>query len=139
MAGGRADEALASGDLSGADDLLRRAERRWRGPVLSGVPLGPVLSARRTTAIEQRAGDTGQPPVRAGAGVGRYGWTPGTARSRRGASALGAGVGDLSAHGRTRALRGRASPRQAPRSCQVNRRSWVGGTSSIADRGSFPL
>ncbi|MDW5328548.1 AfsR/SARP family transcriptional regulator [Plantactinospora sp. KLBMP9567] len=53
---GRADEALASGDLSGADDLLRPAEQRWRGPVLSGVPLGPVLSARRTTAIEQRLG-----------------------------------------------------------------------------------
>ncbi|GAB3966238.1 BTAD domain-containing putative transcriptional regulator [Plantactinospora veratri] len=52
----RAGEAVAAGGLSDADDLFCRAEQRWRGPMLSGVPLGPVLSARRTSAIEQRLG-----------------------------------------------------------------------------------
>ncbi|WP_234361972.1 BTAD domain-containing putative transcriptional regulator [Plantactinospora sp. BB1] len=52
----RAGGAVAAGNLSDADDLFCRAEQRWRGPMLSGVPLGPVLSTRRTSAIEQRLG-----------------------------------------------------------------------------------
>ncbi|GAB3967757.1 ATP-binding protein [Plantactinospora veratri] len=63
--------ALAAGDIATAGELLSRAERRWRGPVLAGLPLGPVLSARAEAVsemlldlVEQRAEfclATGQP------------------------------------------------------------------------------
>ncbi|MFY1674310.1 AfsR/SARP family transcriptional regulator [Plantactinospora sp. WMMB334] len=50
----QAGEALDTGDLSGADGLFHSAEDRWRGSVLPGVPLGPVLSARRAMVLAQR-------------------------------------------------------------------------------------
>ncbi|MBE1486057.1 AfsR/SARP family transcriptional regulator [Plantactinospora soyae] len=49
-------EALARGDLPAAEDLLARTEGLWRGPMLAGAPLGPVLSARRDAVAEQRLG-----------------------------------------------------------------------------------
>ncbi|AVT31036.1 transcriptional regulator [Plantactinospora sp. BC1] len=52
----RAGEALARADAFGAEDLIRRAEDRWRGPMLAGVQLGPVLSARRTAVATLRLG-----------------------------------------------------------------------------------
>ncbi|MEU8153097.1 BTAD domain-containing putative transcriptional regulator [Micromonospora sp. NPDC048986] len=58
----RVGAALAGGDFSEADELISRAEERWRGRVLAGLPLGPTLSARaeavgemRLALVEQRA------------------------------------------------------------------------------------
>ncbi|MEN3610293.1 BTAD domain-containing putative transcriptional regulator [Plantactinospora sp. ZYX-F-223] len=50
----QASEAISTGDLSGVGDLIRQAENRWRGPMLPGMPLGPMLSARRTAVLAQR-------------------------------------------------------------------------------------
>ncbi|MEU4398613.1 AfsR/SARP family transcriptional regulator [Micromonospora orduensis] len=50
----RGRDALSGGDLDHARDLLGRAMARWRGPMLAGVPLGPVLTARATAAEEER-------------------------------------------------------------------------------------
>ncbi|MCX5068330.1 AfsR/SARP family transcriptional regulator [Micromonospora lupini] len=47
-------EALAAGRLDQARDLLSRALARWRGPMLAGIPLGPVLTARAVAAGEER-------------------------------------------------------------------------------------
>ncbi|MEU5780179.1 AfsR/SARP family transcriptional regulator [Micromonospora lupini] len=47
-------EALAAGQVDQARDLLGRAVGRWRGPMLAGIPLGPVLSARAMAAEEER-------------------------------------------------------------------------------------
>ncbi|MGW3890869.1 AfsR/SARP family transcriptional regulator [Micromonospora chokoriensis] len=47
-------EALASGDLDGARQLLERAVARWQGPMLAGIPLGPVLTSRTVAAEEER-------------------------------------------------------------------------------------
>ncbi|MEU8420053.1 BTAD domain-containing putative transcriptional regulator [Micromonospora sp. NPDC048835] len=47
-------EALTGGDLDGARELLGRALARWRGPMLAGVPLGPVLTSRTVAAEEER-------------------------------------------------------------------------------------
>lgn len=50
----RGRDALSGGDLTRARDLLGQAVARWRGPMLAGVPLGPVLTARATAAEEER-------------------------------------------------------------------------------------
>ncbi|MEV4717372.1 BTAD domain-containing putative transcriptional regulator [Micromonospora noduli] len=47
-------EALTAGHLDGARELLERALARWRGPMLAGLPLGPVLTSRTITAEEER-------------------------------------------------------------------------------------
>ncbi|MGA4730615.1 BTAD domain-containing putative transcriptional regulator [Micromonospora taraxaci] len=47
-------EAVSAGDLDGARQLLERAVARWRGPMLAGIPLGPVLTSRTVTAEEER-------------------------------------------------------------------------------------
>ncbi|MEU7674789.1 BTAD domain-containing putative transcriptional regulator [Micromonospora taraxaci] len=47
-------EALVSGDLDGARQLLERAAARWQGPMLAGIPLGPVLTSRTVAAEEER-------------------------------------------------------------------------------------
>ncbi|MBM7491605.1 tetratricopeptide (TPR) repeat protein [Micromonospora luteifusca] len=47
-------DALADGDLDQAGKLLGRAVARWRGPMLAGLPLGPVLAARTVAAEEER-------------------------------------------------------------------------------------
>ncbi|MET8463086.1 AfsR/SARP family transcriptional regulator [Micromonospora zamorensis] len=47
-------DALAAGDLDQAGKLLGRAVARWRGPMLAGLPLGPVLAARTVAAEEER-------------------------------------------------------------------------------------
>ncbi|GAB3973437.1 AfsR/SARP family transcriptional regulator [Plantactinospora veratri] len=52
----RVTEALADGNFTEAGDLLSRAEERWRGQVLAGLPLGPVLSARAEAVRETRRG-----------------------------------------------------------------------------------
>ncbi|MEU8332011.1 BTAD domain-containing putative transcriptional regulator [Micromonospora sp. NPDC048839] len=58
----RVGVALAGGDFSEADELMSRVEGRWRGRMLPGLPLGPMLSARaeavgemRLALVEQRA------------------------------------------------------------------------------------
>ncbi|MGC5331602.1 BTAD domain-containing putative transcriptional regulator [Micromonospora sp. DT62] len=43
-----------AGELADADALLRRSLARWRGSMLAGVPLGPVLTARAAAAQEER-------------------------------------------------------------------------------------
>ncbi|MBE1484935.1 AfsR/SARP family transcriptional regulator [Plantactinospora soyae] len=52
----RAAVALAGEDFPEAGELLGRAEERWRGQMLAGLPLGPVLSARAETVREMRLG-----------------------------------------------------------------------------------
>ncbi|MCG5453472.1 AfsR/SARP family transcriptional regulator [Micromonospora hortensis] len=47
-------EALEVGHLEQARELLSRAVARWQGPMLAGIPLGPVLSARVLAAEEER-------------------------------------------------------------------------------------
>ncbi|MER7587207.1 BTAD domain-containing putative transcriptional regulator [Micromonospora sp. NPDC127501] len=47
-------EALTGGHLDRARELLGRALARWRGPMLAGVPLGPVLTSRAVAAEEER-------------------------------------------------------------------------------------
>ncbi|MBG6068814.1 AfsR/SARP family transcriptional regulator [Micromonospora ureilytica] len=47
-------EALTAGHLDRARELLGRALARWRGPMLAGVPLGPVLTSRTIAAEEER-------------------------------------------------------------------------------------
>ncbi|MEU8152864.1 BTAD domain-containing putative transcriptional regulator [Micromonospora sp. NPDC048986] len=47
-------EALTGGHLERARELLGRALARWRGPMLAGVPLGPVLTSRTVAAEEER-------------------------------------------------------------------------------------
>ncbi|MEU1588590.1 BTAD domain-containing putative transcriptional regulator [Micromonospora sp. NPDC005710] len=47
-------EALTGGHLDRARELLGRALARWRGPMLAGVPLGPVLTSRTIAAEEER-------------------------------------------------------------------------------------
>ncbi|WP_328533212.1 tetratricopeptide repeat protein [Micromonospora zamorensis] len=47
-------EALTAGRLDRARELLERALARWRGPMLAGVPLGPVLTSRTVVAEEER-------------------------------------------------------------------------------------
>lgn len=44
------DEGL----LDRAAEVLERAVGRWRGPMLAGVPLGPVLAARTAAAEDER-------------------------------------------------------------------------------------
>ncbi|GAB3981133.1 BTAD domain-containing putative transcriptional regulator [Plantactinospora veratri] len=51
-----ASVALASGDLAVAERSLGRAEGRWRGRMLPGLPLGPTLSARAEAMRELRLG-----------------------------------------------------------------------------------
>ncbi|MEU4333001.1 BTAD domain-containing putative transcriptional regulator [Micromonospora lupini] len=51
-------DAMSSGDLHQALGLLRRAVGRWRGPMLAGIPRGPVLSARTAAAEEERLSAT---------------------------------------------------------------------------------
>ncbi|MFJ5615675.1 AfsR/SARP family transcriptional regulator [Micromonospora sp. NPDC093243] len=45
---------LDDGALDPTAELLERAVGRWRGPMLAGVPLGPVLTARTVAAEEMR-------------------------------------------------------------------------------------
>ncbi|MET8122662.1 BTAD domain-containing putative transcriptional regulator [Micromonospora sp. NPDC005189] len=47
-------EALTAGHLDRARELLGRAVARWQGPMLAGIPLGRVLSARAVAAEEER-------------------------------------------------------------------------------------
>ncbi|MFG1880829.1 BTAD domain-containing putative transcriptional regulator [Micromonospora sp. NPDC049102] len=47
-------DALGAGDLERASELLGRALARWQGPMLAGIPLGPVLTARTVAAEEER-------------------------------------------------------------------------------------
>lgn len=47
-------EALAAGELDRAWELLERALARWQGPMLAGIPLGPVLTSRTVAAEEER-------------------------------------------------------------------------------------
>ncbi|MEV4821573.1 BTAD domain-containing putative transcriptional regulator [Micromonospora sp. NPDC049274] len=49
-----ARDAVTAGDLDRAAKLLRRAVARWQGPMLAGIPLGPVLTARTVAAEEER-------------------------------------------------------------------------------------
>lgn len=51
-----AKAAFARGDVSAAESLLAVAEERVRGPLLAGLPLGPVLSARAEAVGEQLLG-----------------------------------------------------------------------------------
>ncbi|MGY0004197.1 BTAD domain-containing putative transcriptional regulator [Micromonospora sp. I033] len=46
--------AWSRGAVAGADALLAQAERLWRGPLVAGLPVGPVLAARRAAVDEQR-------------------------------------------------------------------------------------
>ncbi|MFD6566977.1 BTAD domain-containing putative transcriptional regulator [Micromonospora profundi] len=47
-------EALTAGHLDEARVLLGRAVMRWQGPMLAGIRLGPVLTARTVAAEEER-------------------------------------------------------------------------------------
>lgn len=47
-------ESLDNGDVSTAIRLLDSAEGRWRGPMLVGVPRGPMLAARCVGVEEDR-------------------------------------------------------------------------------------
>ncbi|MGW3856549.1 BTAD domain-containing putative transcriptional regulator [Micromonospora arida] len=47
-------EALAGGHLDRARELLGGALARWRGPMLAGVPFGPLLTSRTVAAEEER-------------------------------------------------------------------------------------
>ncbi len=47
-------EALIAGRLDRALELLGSAVARWHGPMLAGVPLGPVLTASSAAAEEER-------------------------------------------------------------------------------------
>ncbi|MGI5524634.1 ATP-binding protein [Micromonospora sp. CA-259024] len=47
-------EALTAGHLDSARELLGRALVRWQGPMLAGIPLGPVLTSRTVAAEEER-------------------------------------------------------------------------------------
>lgn len=47
-------EALTAGHLDRARELLGHALARWRGPMLAGVPLGPLLTSRTIAAEEER-------------------------------------------------------------------------------------
>jgi DNA-binding SARP family transcriptional activator/tetratricopeptide (TPR) repeat protein len=47
-------EALMAGHVDRARELLRSAVARWRGAMLAGLPLGPVLGARVAAAEEER-------------------------------------------------------------------------------------
>ncbi|MET8089586.1 BTAD domain-containing putative transcriptional regulator [Micromonospora sp. NPDC005220] len=51
---GAGREALTGGHLDRARELLERALARWQGPMLAGVPLGPVLTSRTVAAEEER-------------------------------------------------------------------------------------
>ncbi|MET8305692.1 BTAD domain-containing putative transcriptional regulator [Micromonospora sp. NPDC005173] len=51
---GAGREALTAGHLDRARELLGRAVARWQGPMLAGIPLGPVLTARTVAAEEER-------------------------------------------------------------------------------------
>ncbi|WP_422772530.1 AfsR/SARP family transcriptional regulator [Plantactinospora sp. WMMC1484] len=50
----KAVEAVGAGDFVGAEDLLRRAGERWRGPLAPGLPVGPLLAARRSAVLDER-------------------------------------------------------------------------------------
>ncbi|WCN81496.1 AfsR/SARP family transcriptional regulator [Micromonospora sp. LH3U1] len=47
-------DALTTGNLDEARELLGRALARWHGPMLAGIPLGPVLAARTVATEEER-------------------------------------------------------------------------------------
>lgn len=49
-----ARDLLGAGDPERAAAVLDRAVARWRGPMLAGVTLGPVLAARVAAATERR-------------------------------------------------------------------------------------
>lgn len=49
-----AASAWSDGKHERADELLSQGERLWRGPLVAGLPAGPVLSARRAALEEQR-------------------------------------------------------------------------------------
>ncbi|WP_158074039.1 AfsR/SARP family transcriptional regulator [Micromonospora sp. CB01531] len=48
-----AASAWASGEIDAADRLLTRSEHVWRGPLVAGLQVGPILSARRAALDEQ--------------------------------------------------------------------------------------
>ncbi|PZF97310.1 AfsR/SARP family transcriptional regulator [Micromonospora deserti] len=50
----QARDLLEAGEAEPAVGLLTRAVARWRGPMLAGVPQGPVLAARVAAANEER-------------------------------------------------------------------------------------
>ncbi|MEH0843028.1 BTAD domain-containing putative transcriptional regulator [Micromonospora sp. CPCC 205711] len=50
----QARRAWAAADLDSVDARLSQAEALWRGPMLTGVPLGPILTARCAAADEER-------------------------------------------------------------------------------------
>ncbi|MFI1647029.1 BTAD domain-containing putative transcriptional regulator [Streptomyces avidinii] len=52
----RGHQALQEGDFAAAADLQRRALARWRGPVLSDTPHGPVLEGAAVRLAEARTG-----------------------------------------------------------------------------------
>ncbi|MFG3580832.1 AfsR/SARP family transcriptional regulator [Micromonospora chersina] len=45
--------AWSRGAVESADALLAQTERLWRGPLVAGLPTGPVLAARRAALDEQ--------------------------------------------------------------------------------------
>ncbi|SBT63562.1 DNA-binding transcriptional activator of the SARP family [Micromonospora sediminicola] len=49
-----ARSARSVGEVARADLLLRQGERLWRGSLIAGLPVGPVLWARRAALEEQR-------------------------------------------------------------------------------------
>ncbi|MFG2056289.1 BTAD domain-containing putative transcriptional regulator [Micromonospora sp. NPDC048930] len=49
-----AETAWARDEIDTVDRLLTRIEPLWRGSLLAGLPLGPVLAARRAAVEEQR-------------------------------------------------------------------------------------
>jgi DNA-binding SARP family transcriptional activator len=46
--------ALAEGDLPAARDSFERALGRWRGPMLDGLPRGPLVASRCSTVEQDR-------------------------------------------------------------------------------------
>ncbi|MFI8807069.1 AfsR/SARP family transcriptional regulator [Micromonospora chalcea] len=51
---GEAASAWSDGQHERVDELLGQGERLWRGPLVAGLRVGPVLTARRAALEEQR-------------------------------------------------------------------------------------
>ncbi|MFC0100672.1 BTAD domain-containing putative transcriptional regulator [Micromonospora marina] len=55
---GEAASAWSDGQHKRVDELLSHGERLWRGPLVAGLRVGPVLTARRAALEEQRLAAT---------------------------------------------------------------------------------
>ncbi|WP_153454457.1 AfsR/SARP family transcriptional regulator [Streptomyces smaragdinus] len=67
----RGGHALADGDFAGAAALLHRALELWRGPLLSGIPHGPLLQSAAVRLDELRM-TTLSARIRADLQLGRH-------------------------------------------------------------------